>query len=151
MAEKEKKENAVAKLRINKKATKKKEESSIEDRPAFETRPDIKKLCLYMIIVPRGQADNITRILKLNKSSAQFIKYGEGTAINAIREILGVENNEKDIIYSVVREDAVPDIKKELDVYFLASKNNRGIAFTIRLTSVMGVKVYKFLTQTVRG
>ena len=122
-----------------------------EDLPAFEKRDDIRKLYLYTIIVPHGQGDNILRILKLNKSSAQFIQYGEGTASNAIREILGTEDTKKDVIFSLVREDAIPDIKKELDIYFVASKRNRGIAYTIQLTSIVGVKLYKFLTQTVRG
>ena len=122
-----------------------------EERPAFETRDDIRRLVLYTIIVPRGQGDNIIRILKANKSSAQFLQYGEGTANNAIREILGIEDTKKDIVYSIVREDLVKDIKREIDVYFVASKRNKGIAYTIPLKAIVGVKMYKFLTQTVRG
>ena len=129
----------------------KKKESPKKEDSAFENRSDIKKLVLYTIIVPRGQGENIIRLLKANKSSAQFVQFGEGTASNAIRDILGVEDTKKDIVYSIVREDAVPDIKKELDVYFIASKRNRGIAYTISLTSIVGVKLYKFFTQTVRG
>ena len=161
MAKKEKVEKVVEEkkqspTKVEKKAKKpllkKKEVAPKEEvRPAFETREDIKRLCLYTIIVPRGQSDNIVRILKAYKSSAQFIQYGEGTASNAIREILGTEDTKKDVIFSLIREDVIPDIKKELDVYFIASKRNRGIAFTIQLTSIVGVKLYKFLTQTVRG
>ena len=143
---------ADKKLEPKKVAPKKaKKKENTQESGSFESRSDIKKLVLYTIIVPRGQADNIVRILKANKSSAQFIKYGEGTASNAIRDILGSEDTKKDIVYSIVREDAVPDIKKELDVYFIASKRNRGIAYTITLTSIVGVKLYKFFTQTVRG
>ena len=122
-----------------------------EVQPAFETRPDIKKLVLYTIIVPFGQGDNIVKILKANKSSLQFVQIGNGTATSSIRDILNVEDTRKEIIYSIVREDAVNDIKKEIDVYFVASKKNKGIAYTIPLTSIMGVKMYKFITQTVRG
>ena len=134
----------------DKKKTKKKVEKKVET-PAFETRSDIKKLVLYTIIVPRGQGDNILKILKANKSSAQFIQIGEGTATSVIRDILDIEDTKKEIIYSIVREDAVADIKREIDVYFIASKKNRGIAYTISLDSIIGVKMYKFLTQTVRG
>lgn len=138
--------------KIFKKAPKKKEVAPAqEEHPAFETREDIKKLYLYTIIVPRGQSENIIRLLKPYKNSAYFIQYGEGTASNAIKEILGSEDTKKDIIFSIVREDMIPDIKKELDIYFVASKRNRGIAYTIQLTSIVGVKLYKFLTQTVRG
>ena len=153
MAEKDKKvvEKVVTKKSPVKEKKVKKKGLPTQETPAFETRPDVRKLVLYTIIVPRGQAENILRILKDNKSSAQFVQYGDGTASNAIREILGAEDNKKDIVYSLVREDVVPDIKKELDIYFVASKRNRGIAYTISLTSIVGVKMYKFLTQTVRG
>ena len=104
---------ADKKLEPKKVAPKKaKKKENTQESGSFESRSDIKKLVLYTIIVPRGQADNIVRILKANKSSAQFIKYGEGTASNAIRDILGSEDTKKDIVYSIVREDAVPDIKK---------------------------------------
>lgn len=153
MADKEKKVEKVEKKPSKEVAPKKvkKKESPKKEDPAFETRSDIKKLVLYTVIVPRGQGDNVVRIFKANKSSAQFVQFGEGTASNAIRDILGSEDTKKDIVYSLVREDAVPDIKKELDVYFVASKRNRGIAYTISLTSIVGVKLYKFFTQTVRG
>ncbi len=149
MAKKEKKE--VVKAPTEKVKKEKKKEVLEEERPAFETRDDLKKLYLYTIIVPRGQGEYILRVLKANRTSVQFLQYGEGTASNAIRGILGIEDTKKDIIYSIVREDAIPDIKKEIDVYFVASKKNRGIAYTIALTSIVGVKMYKFLTQTVRG
>lgn len=141
----------VKKIKKPKKVKAKKEKATEEVRPAFETRPDIKKLVLYTIIVPRGQGENILKILKSYKSSAQFIQIGEGTATSVIRDILNIEDTKKDIIYSIVREDTVKDIKQELDVYFIASKRNKGIAYTISLNSIVGVKMYKFLTQTVRG
>ncbi len=141
----------VKKIKKPKKVKVKKEKVTEEVRPAFETRPDIKKLVLYTIIVPRGQGENILKILKSYKSSAQFIQIGEGTATSVIRDILNIEDTKKDIIYSIVREDTVKDIKQELDVYFIASKRNKGIAYTISLNSIVGVKMYKFLTQTVRG
>lgn len=147
-----KKEKQVEKIEAKKVAPKKtKKKENIEEASSFESRSDIKKLVLYTVIVPRGQGENVVHILKANKSSAQFVRFGEGTASNAIREILGTEDTKKDIVYSIVREDAVNEIKKELDVYFIASKKNRGIAYTISLTGIVGVKLYKFFTQTVRG
>ena len=141
----------VKEIKKPKKVKVKKEKATEEARPAFETRSDLKKLVLYTIIVPRGQGENILKILKSYKSSAQFIQIGEGTATSVIRDILNIEDTKKDIIYSIVREDTVKDIKQELDVYFIASKRNKGIAYTISLNSIVGVKMYKFLTQTVRG
>ena len=76
---------------------------------------------------------------------------GEGTATKQVRSILNIEDNSKEIIYSFLREEFVEDFKNELDAYFASSKRNAGIAFTIDLSTIVGVKLYKFLTQTVRG
>lgn len=120
-------------------------------KPPFEQREDLQKLVLYTVIVNYGQEENIVRIFKRNKSSAQFVLNGEGTAAKDILDILAIDDNRKNIILSVVSKDAVSDIKSEIDAYFVASKRNAGIAYTIDLSSVIGVKIYKFLTQTVRG
>ena len=117
----------------------------------FEKREDLKKLVLYTIVVPNGQGDAITKLLKRKGSSAVFVRLGEGTANKQILSVLHIEDTKKEIIYSLVREDLVPDIKSEIEAYFLASKRNAGIAFTIDLDSIVGVKMYKFLSQTVRG
>lgn len=122
-----------------------------ETEKKFEDRDDIKRLVLYIVIVNFGQSSSVIKLLKTNHSSAQFIRVGEGTASKQIREILSIEDNRKEIIYSLLREDCVPDFKKEIEAYFAASKKNKGVAFTVKLDSIVGVKLYKFLSQTVRG
>lgn len=116
----------------------------------FEKNKDLKKLVLYTVIVNYGQGDNVLRIFKRNKSSAQFVATGEGTASKNVLDILAIEDNRKEIIYSVIAEDAINDIKAEIDAYFAINKRNSGIAYTISLSTVMGVALYKFLSQTVR-
>ena len=148
MAKKE--EEKKVKKPVKKKPAKVKEPKG-ESAGPFESRKDLKKLVMYTIIVNYGQGDNIIRILKNNHSSSQYVKVGEGTATKQVLDILNIEDNRKEIIYSLVREDAVPEIKKELEAYFAINKRNAGIAYTLDLSSVVGVKVYKFLTQTVRG
>ena len=145
----EKKAKVAPKTSKPKKATTKKVFD--EAKEPFEKRPDLKKVCFYMVIVNFGQGQNIVRLFKNNHSSVQFIQTGEGTASKQIRSILSIEENRKEIIYSLIREDYVPEIKRELDAYFAASKKNAGVAFTINLDSIVGVKLYKFLTQTIRG
>ncbi|MBQ6920898.1 MAG: hypothetical protein IJQ72_03250 [Bacilli bacterium] len=117
----------------------------------FEERNELKKLVFYVVIVNFGQGDNIVRILKANHSTAQFIQAGEGTATNKIRDILNIDDNRKEVIYTLIREDYISDLQKELEAYFVASKRNAGVGFAIDLDSFMGVKLYKFFTQTVRG
>lgn len=123
----------------------------VEETSAFESKDSLKKLVFYIIIVNFGQSDDVINILKRNHSSAQFIQIGEGTASSQIRDVLNIDDNRKEIIYSLIRQDYAVDIEKELSAYFLAAKRNRGVGFSIDLDSIVGVKLYKFFTQTVRG
>ena len=122
-----------------------------QQEPVVESEDKLKKLVFYVVIVDFGHSENIIRILKDNHSSAQFIQMGEGTATSRIRDILNIEDNSKEIIYSLVREDYAEDISRELSAYFAASKRNKGVGFSIDLDSIVGVTLYKFFAQTVRG
>ena len=139
--------STLSKLSESKRNVKKTEEK----KQPFEERPDLKKLKFYIIIVNYGQGQNIVKLLKANHASAQFVQFGEGTATKQVRSILAIEDNRKEIVYSFLREDLVNDFKKDLDAYFASSKRNAGVGFTIELDTIVGVKLYKFLTQTVRG
>ena len=128
----------------------KKKEKKVEYTP-FEQKEGLKKLIFYVVIVDFGQGDNISRIFKANKVSAQFIQTGEGTATNKVRDILNIDDTRKEVVFTLIREDYVSELQKELEAYFAISKKNRGVGFAIDLDSFMGVKLYKFFTQTVRG
>lgn len=117
----------------------------------FEEREELKKLVFYVTIVNFGQGDNIIRLLKANHSSAQFIQSGEGTATSKIRDVLNIDDTRKEIVFSLIREDYLNDYQKELEAYFASAKRNKGVGFAINLDSIVGVKLYKFFTQTVRG
>ncbi len=108
-----------------------------------------KKLLLFITIVGEGQATAIRKLFERYGCSAQFVERGEGTATKEIYNILGVENTGKDVVFSFLAEDKASDIKKELDAFFVASKRNQGISFSIRLSSIIGVRVYQFLANTV--
>ena len=117
----------------------------------FEERQELKKLVFYITIVNFGQGDNILRLLKANHCSSSFIQSGEGTATSRVRDILNIEDTRKEIVFSLIREDFISEFQKELEAYFASSKKNKGVGFAIDLDSIVGVKLYKFFTQTVRG
>ena len=54
------------------------------------------------------------------------------------------------MIISVVRADQADGLIKLLDEVFKKGKNYKGIAFTIPLTSVIGTRVYGFLSNDKR-
>lgn len=120
-----------------------------KDVSLIENNPNLKKLSLYISIVDYGQSENIIKIFQRYKSSMQFVQNGTGTAVKAVRDILGLEDNRKEIVFAFVTNDTVEDLRKELDAYFLSSKRNRGIAFTVSLNSMIGAKLYHFLSNTI--
>ena len=78
----------------------------------------------------------------------QFIEVGNGTANKNVLDILGIEDNAKEIIFALIKTELVKDARKELEAFFMASKKNKGIGFAIDLTSIIGVKLYRFLTNS---
>lgn len=116
--------------------------------PKLEENPNLKKLSLFITIVNNGQADNIIRLYQYCGSSAQFMQKGSGTAQKQVLDVLGIEDNRKDIVYGFVTEETMDQLKKELEAYFRISSKNKGIGFSIKLTSVIGAKLYHFLADT---
>lgn len=107
-----------------------------------------KKLLMFITIVNRGQGNYVLKLFESEGANAQFVQYGEGTAQKEIRDILGIEDNTKEIIVSLISEDKIESAKKELEAFFKISKRNRGIGFSIPMTSLIGMKLYQFLTDS---
>lgn len=113
----------------------------------FEERKDLKKLCFHVTIVPSGQAPVINKLFKTLGVACQFSQKGRGTASKRVREILGLEENYKDLIISLIPEDLVPTISTELEAYFAANIRNRGIGFVVPMDSIISVRVYNFIAD----
>ena len=125
-----------------------KKSENTKEVPSMEAAVQ-KKLLLFVTIIGKGLSRPVMKIFERAGSSAQFVQRGEGTAQKEIYNILGIEDVDKDIVFSFVSEDKIPDIKKELSAFFLVSKKNRGIGFSVPLSSIIGVRVYQFLANTV--
>ena len=112
------------------------------------SKSDIKKLSMFITIVNRGQGNFVLKLFESEGANAQFVQYGEGTAQKEIRDILGIEDNSKEIIISLISQDKIDSAKRELEAFFKVSKRNRGIGFSIPMTSLIGMKFYQFLVDT---
>ena len=117
--------------------------------PKFEENPNLKKLSLFITIVNRGHAGAITKIFQRVEVAAQFVQRGNGTASKDIMGILGIEDSRKDVVFSLIKEENIEEVKPELEAYFSASKFNRGVGMAIPMKSIVGVTLYKFLTNTI--
>lgn len=123
----------------------KKENTELESNVS---KTDIKKLYMFITIVNRGQGNFVLKLFESEGANAQFVQYGEGTAQKEIRDILGIEDNSKEIIISLISQDKIDSAKRELEAFFKVSKRNRGIGFSIPMTSLIGMKIYQFLVDT---
>ena len=110
----------------------------------------MKRLSMFITIVNRGQGNYVTKLFENEGANAQFIQYGEGTAQKEVRDSLGIEDNSKEIIISLIANEKIENAKKELDAFFRVNKRNRGIGFSIPMTSLIGMKVYQFLSDSNR-
>lgn len=107
------------------------------------------KLYFYITIVNKGQADAVINLMEYVGSSVSFVQTGEGSAPTKLKSILSLEDDKKEIIISFIKEILLEDAEKELNAFFEANKKNRGVAFAIPLNSIVGERVYKFLTKTI--
>lgn len=115
---------------------------------AYEKTHKIEQLVLFIVIVPHGQGVSIKKIFDSYDTSACFFISGEGTASSEKIEMMGLPSNKKQIIMAITREDKSQVIKEKLQNRFNVSRASAGIALTTKLTSIAGVSLYKFLSNT---
>lgn len=113
--------------------------------PYEETR-NLLGIKMFISIVPFGQASGVVKLLEKAGVNYNLITQGEGTGNKFIPNL--ITSNQKHIIFSFVREDKTEEVKKILKDRFSVSKASNGIAFSVKLTSVMGVSIYKFLSNS---
>ena len=106
----------------------------------------IKKLKLLFTVVDRSKTEFYLDVLSQYEVNFQLVTGGIGTAQSELIDLLGL-NIHKSVIISVVREDMVDPIIKCLETKFETIKNGKGIAFAVPLSSVIGVNMYRFLSN----
>jgi len=116
-------------------------------RRAAEKEPTPPKLKLLFTIVSRQRAELYAALLQSFEVNMQMYLLAQGTASSEMLEYLGLSDSDKSVILSVIREDKCDAALKFLDEKFHTIKNGRGIAFTVPLTSVIGVAIYQFLSN----
>ena len=106
----------------------------------------IKKLKLLFTIVDRPKGEFYLDVISQFDVNCQLAMGGLGTATSELVELLGLEPH-KVVILSVVREDMVEQIMNCLEDKFRSIRNGKGISFAVPLSSVIGVNLYRFLSD----
>ena len=111
-------------------------------RPAPATAPQ--KLKLLVTIVNRNKAEFFMDLLQSQEINVQLALAGEGTASTDMLQPLGLADSSKSVILSIVRDREALSLLGEK---FKTVRGGKGIAYTIPLKSVVGVAIYRFLTN----
>ena len=110
----------------------------------------IKKLKLLFTVVDRPKAEFYLDVLSQFEINCQMVTAGLGTAQSELVDLLGL-NIHKAVLLSVVREDKVEAVMRCLEEKFATIRNGKGIAFTVPMSSVIGVNMYQFLSNNKLG
>jgi hypothetical protein len=130
-------------LRKNKKAA-----EICEGKRANTARPlTPPKLKLLVTVVNRQKAELFLGLLQGFDVNMQLSMAAQGTASTEMRQMLGLTDTDKAVIFSVIREDRADEALRYLDDKFHTIKNGKGVAFTVPMTGVIGVAIYQFLSN----
>lgn len=111
----------------------------------YEKKENITPIRMFVSIVPSGQAQAIVKLIEKAGVNYNVITLAEGTGYKYVPGLLS--NEKKQVIFSFVNEESSDVVCRILRQRFSVSKASSGIAFSIKLTSVMGVSIYRFLSD----
>ena len=108
------------------------------------------KLMMLVTVVQKGKGTFFADFIKTFDANLQIAIVGTGTADSDLVEFLGLKDNRRSIILSIVREERVDEIMEALEERFHTVNNDKGISFAMPLSSVIGKLSYGFLSNDQR-
>lgn len=103
-------------------------------------------LFLTTTIVDRKIAKKYYELYQENNKQVMFLSYGVGTASSEVLDYLGLDHIEKTVMFFVTEYEQWLDIKKQLQRKLHIDAPGSGIAFTVALSSVGGMKTLQYLS-----
>ena len=127
--------------------------SNILKKPKREKTPssNFKKLKLLVTIVNRNKTEFYLDLLSGFEINFQTSVLGQGTAHSETLRLLGLEDLDRGVLFSIIREDNAESALQALEDKFQTVRGGKGIAFTIPLSGVVGVAIYQFLSNNKTG
>ena len=102
---------------------------------------------LLITIVNRSKAEYYADLIQSYESNLQWTALAKGTANKELLNLLGLATADRAVIFSIVREDRIPKLLASLERKFNSIKNGKGIAYTVPLSSIIGVSAFAFLSN----
>ena len=105
------------------------------------------KLKLLFVIADRKKGEYYTDLLQSFGVNMLFSLAGHGTATTEVLRTFNYLENEKTVVCGFIREEKAAEALSVLEEKFRTLRGGKGIAYTVPLTSLIGVAVYRFLTD----
>ena len=122
----------------------------LEQKPRSPQNIAPERLMLLVTVVQKGKGTFFSDYLQTFEANLQVCVVGTGTAQTDLVELLGLKDNKRSIIFSIVREDRLDAIMESLEERFHTVNRKTGIAFAVPLSSVIGKLSYGFLSNDSR-
>lgn len=103
------------------------------------------KLVLLVTIVNREKGEYYLDLIQAFKCNFQLSANALGTAQKALG--LLTPDTEKTVLFSVLTRPNAKAALEVLEKKFSTIRNGKGVAFTVPLTSTVGVLIYRFLSN----
>ncbi len=107
----------------------------------------VKKLKLLVTVVNKNKAEFFTDLLESFEINMQMVTRAHGTAGSEMLHYMGLEESEKTVIFSLIREDQAAAALAALDEKFRTVRGGKGIAYTVPISGVIGAAIYQFLSN----
>lgn len=114
------------------------------------SRVESGRLKLLISVVNRSKADFYVDLIQSFGANMQLVCLAHGTASAQMISLLGLEDSARAVIFSIIREDRADDIMTALGEKFRTIKNGKGVAYSVPLSSMIGVAAYGFLSNDPR-
>ena len=106
------------------------------------------KLKILFTVVNRPKTEFFVDLIQTFEANVQLILSATGTANAELLNYLGLSSTEKSVIISIIRDDREKELLSTLEERFKTIKNGKGIAYTVPMSSTIGVAIYQFLSNT---
>lgn len=106
------------------------------------------KMELLFTVVNREKTDFYVDLLQSFEVNMQLVLSARGTAGSQTLEMLGLGDSERSVIISAVKKSRVGEAMAALEERFSSVKGGKGIAYTVPMSSTIGVAIYQFLSNT---
>ncbi len=103
------------------------------------------KLKLLFCIVDARKEEFYCDLLQSFEVNFLLTFAGKGTANSQILNYFGLSESDKSVLVAVIRDDCEKAALEALEEKFRTIKNGKGVAYTVSLTSTIGVAIYRFL------